>query len=78
MPINMRHCRYENTLSAIEELEDDLDSTSGLSDAERRARDGLLLICQRIVDNHEAEIEEIATQRRREREQRRAAAAAKS
>ena len=55
--INMSYCRFQNTLLALEEAEEWLgeDYPEALSPEERRARDRLVKLCQRIADDWEPE-----------------------
>lgn len=72
MPMNMSYCRHHNTLQALRECAEEMDRTAGLSAAEQKARDSLLLLCRQIASDYECEIDEIEAQRRREKAQRRA------
>lgn len=72
---NMSYCRFENTLSDLKDCyealgEDPSDLSSGI---EKRSRENLLLLCKRIADEGEDEIQEIESRREKEREARLAA-----
>lgn len=47
---NMSHCRFTNTLDDLRECYDHWDDDLGAGEAEARER--LLIVCQRVVDNY--------------------------
>ncbi len=51
MPINMSHCRFRNTLEALQECRDTLNETGGeyLSGEEREAALKLFWLCAQLV-----------------------------
>ena len=53
MPMNMAHCRFENTLAALEEcdevLGDDLHAFEKLSESEKKAALKLFELCGGIA-----------------------------
>lgn len=53
MPMNMAHCRFENTLAALEEcdeaLNDDLHAFEKLSESEKKAALRLFELCSGIA-----------------------------
>jgi len=51
MPINMSHCRFRNTLEALQECRDTLAETGGEypSDEEREAARRLFLLCAKLA-----------------------------
>lgn len=69
MPMNMGYCKFENTLAALHECLDTMgDDPDGLSsDRERKSREGLLLLCNKIADDFEDEIEDIKEAREKRR-----------
>lgn len=70
---NMAYCRFRNTLADLRDCAAELDELDDLSTEEAKARESLLLLCKRIADDFEHDIQEIMELR----EQRRAAALAK-
>lgn len=60
---NMSYCRFHNTLLALQDCEDHINDKADdsgweedtLSPEEARARDRLVVVCQRIVDNFEGD-----------------------
>lgn len=57
MPINMSHCRFENTLAALRECRDALDSggfdpLKQLSEEEREAAQKLLRLCAKLTEDY--------------------------
>lgn len=59
MPINMAHCRFENTLAALRECDDTMHGTDDMSTDEVYARERLLTLCHRIANEFASEIEDI-------------------
>ena len=49
---NMSYCRYQNTLAALRECEDDFDYPDDLSDEESMARDRLIELMAELVHNY--------------------------
>ena len=70
---NMAYCRFRNTLADLQDCAAELDELDDLSTEEAKARESLLLLCKRIADDYEDEIQEIMELR----EQRRVAALTK-
>ena len=54
---NMSYCRFQNTLSDLQECRDHLDDDLGAE--EKLARRRLLKLCKRIGEDYEGEIEEL-------------------
>ena len=54
MPVNMSHCRFRNTLEALQECRDTLDETGGEypSNEEREAAQRMLRLCAELVAEH--------------------------
>lgn len=58
MPINMRYCRFENTLKALQECSNDLamaeddDPLKALSEDEQKAARRLFRLCRLIADDY--------------------------
>ena len=54
MPINMSHCRFRNTLEALQECRDTLDDpfAAYVSDEERVAAQRMLRLCAELVAEH--------------------------
>ena len=57
MPINMSHCRFENTLIALRECSDALasnddDPLKGLSEEEQAAAKKLIRLCLLLADDY--------------------------
>lgn len=54
MPMNMAHCRFENTLAALEECDDALDdglhAFEKLSESEKKAALKLFELCSGIAE----------------------------
>lgn len=61
MPMNMAHCRFENTLAALEEcddvLGDDLHAFEKLSESEKKAARKLIELCSAMSDLYEGILE---------------------
>ena len=63
--MNMSYCRFRNTLQDLNECYSamvdpyDEDGETELSRDEARAKEELLLLCSRIVEDFEEEIEEL-------------------
>ena len=55
---NMSYCRFQNTLPDLRDCYDNMDE-DGLSESEERSRKAMLVLCKRIADDYEDEIEEI-------------------
>lgn len=55
MPMNMGHCRFWNTLAALRECHERMDDE--LSKEEAKARNELLLLCDKIASHYAHEIE---------------------
>ena len=53
---NMSYCRFENTLSDLNDCADALDDIDGdlsnLSDTEREAAERLIRLCKQIADSY--------------------------
>lgn len=50
---NMSYCRFRNTLTDLRDCEEHLDdSTEEMSDDERKARQRLIKVCERIADQY--------------------------
>jgi len=50
---NQSHCRMRNTLQDLRDCYDTMDTVQ--SDEEKRAREELVKLCQRIADDYGAE-----------------------
>lgn len=48
---NMSYCRFQNTLAALRECEEDFGSPENLSEEEQRARLRMLKLMKRICDD---------------------------
>lgn len=60
MSVNMSYCRFQNTLEAMREVEEDLanmQSLDGLSSEERNAARRLLKLCGKLASEWEGEWE---------------------
>jgi len=64
---NMSYCRFENTVSDLQDCYDNMDLNGDASEHEQRARTRLLLLCKSIVDDYEGEIEDIIEQQQKRR-----------
>lgn len=53
--MNLSYCRFQNTLRDLQDCEEHFDDDD-LSEEEKRARDRMLKLCKRIVDDHEDEV----------------------
>jgi hypothetical protein len=55
MPINMHHCRFENTLRALYECIESFSDVDAhrLSETELEARNELIDLCQRVYANYD-------------------------
>lgn len=49
---NMSYCRFQNTLAALRECEDDFGSPEDLSAEERRARNQMLVLMKGLVADY--------------------------
>jgi hypothetical protein len=51
---NMSHCRFENTLSDLQDCQRALDDDflESLSESERRAAERLIRVCKEISDDY--------------------------
>lgn len=47
--MNMSHCRFENTLSDLQDCYESLVEDKPLSSSEQRYRDRLIALCEKIV-----------------------------
>ena len=61
---NMGYCRFENTVGDLKDCYDNMDD-SDLSATETKARERLLLMCKRIADDYESEIEDLMEARKK-------------
>ena len=78
--MNMAHCRFHNTTVDLRDCAialADLDDHMALSEEESRAKDRLLILCKRIADDYEDEIEEILRRKEEKRQSRMAEAKTK-
>jgi hypothetical protein len=58
--MNMSYCRFENTLAALRECEDDLSGVNNLghlSDEEQKCARRLIRLCARIAEDWESELD---------------------
>lgn len=55
---NMSYCRFENTLSDLEDCYENWDGRDELSHDEERAKKRLLQVCQNIVGDYGEEEED--------------------
>jgi hypothetical protein len=50
---NMSYCRFENTLSDLEDCRDALDRGDSLSEREAKKAKALIDLCREIADNYD-------------------------
>jgi hypothetical protein len=50
---NMSYCRFRNTLEDLKDCYDNMDETDDMRPEEARARERLIALCRRIVDDYE-------------------------
>ena len=49
---NMSYCRFQNTLSDLRDCEEALDEDAKLSESEEHAKQELLRLCERLVQDY--------------------------
>ena len=52
---NMSYCRFQNTLSDLEDCKDSMDNDDELGPEETRAKNRLITLCKDIASEYEEE-----------------------
>lgn len=66
---NMSYCRFENTLSDLEDCRDALDRGEELSSREVRKAKALIDLCREIADNYDYDYVDSLTEEEEEEEE---------